>query len=76
MAQIKDTKLLKKIALLLKQIRHEKGLTQDEVFVDTNIHIARIETGRANPSVSTISTLCKYYNLKLADFFRRVEELK
>ncbi|KIC93553.1 helix-turn-helix domain-containing protein [Flavihumibacter solisilvae] len=76
MAQLKDTKLLKKIALMLKQIRQEKGLTQDEVFVDTNIHIARIETGRANPSISTLSELCKYFNLKLSDFFKRVEELK
>jgi transcriptional regulator with XRE-family HTH domain len=75
MAQLKDTILLKKIALMLKQIRQEKGLTQDEVFDATNIHIARIETGRANPSISTISTLCKYYNVKLSDFFRKVEEL-
>ena len=76
MAQIRDNKLLQKIALILKQIRQEKGLTQDDVLVDTKIHIARIETAKANLTVSTISELCKYYNLKLSDFFKKVEELK
>jgi transcriptional regulator with XRE-family HTH domain len=76
MANLKDSKLLQKIALILKELRDEKELTQEEVYNDTNIHIGRIETGKGNISVSTLSTLCTYYGIKFSDFLKRVEKLK
>jgi len=75
MGQIRDTKLLQRIALVAKQLREEKGLTQEEVYNDTNIHIGRIETAKANLSVSTLSALCKYYKLKPSEFHKMVESL-
>jgi len=75
MRQLRDTKLLKKIAIVLKRLREEKGVTQEQVYNDTNIHIGRIETASANLSVSTLSALCKYFKVKLSDFHRLVEEL-
>ena len=75
MGQIRDKKLLQKIALVLKQLRAEKAVSQDEVYVDTNIHIGRIETARANLTVSSLSTLAKYFKIKLSEFHKRVEEL-
>lgn len=74
MAQVRDTKLLQKIALVLKELRDEKGLTQEDVFNDTNIHIGRIETAKANLSVSTLAAICKYFRIKLSEFYLRVEE--
>jgi DNA-binding XRE family transcriptional regulator len=73
MAQVRDQKLIGKIALALKQLREEKGLSQEEVYNETNIHIGRIETGKANPTISTLSVLCKYYKLRLPQFFDLVE---
>ena len=73
MGQIRDTKLLKKIAIVLKQLREEKGLTQEDVYNDINIHIGRIETANGNLSVSTLSALCSYFDLELSAFFERVE---
>ncbi len=73
MAQIRDIKLLQKIALVLKELREENELTQEQVYNDTNIHIGRIETAKANLSVTTLSTLCKYFKIKLSEFHRRVE---
>ena len=73
MSQIRNTVLLEKIASVLKQLREAKGLTQEAVYNDTNIHIGRIETARANLSVSTLSALCKYFKIKLSDFFKMVE---
>ena len=75
MPQIKDTKLLQKIALVLKELRDTKGVTQDEVYDATNIHIGRIETAKANLSVSTLSTLAKYFKIKLSEFHKMVEEI-
>lgn len=67
--QRKNTKLLEAIAKRLKAIRSERGLSQEIVFNDTQIHIARIETANANVSVSTLYDLCCYYNITLQDFF-------
>lgn len=75
MGQIRDTKLLQRIALVAKQLREEKGLTQEDVYNDTNIHIGRIETAKANLSVSTLSALCKYYKVKVSEFHKMVESL-
>ena len=76
MAQIRDTKLLQKIALVVKQLRDEKGVSQEEVYNDVNIHVGRIETAKANLSVSTLSALCKYFKIKLSEFHKRVEDVK
>ncbi len=75
MGQIRDTKLLQRIALVIKELRDEKKLTQEDVYNDTNIHIGRIETAKANLTVSTLSALCKYLKIKVSDFHKRVEEL-
>lgn len=76
MEQIRDTRLLQKIALVIKELRDKKGLTQEDVYNETNIHIGRIETAKANLSVSTLSSLCKYFKIKLSDFFEMIESLK
>lgn len=75
MEQIRDTKLLQKISLVLKQLRAEKGVTQEDVYNDINVHVGRIETAKANLSVSTLSSLCKYFKIKLSDFHKMVENL-
>lgn len=70
--QIKNPKLLKAIGTRLRAIRKEKQLTQEEVYNDTDIHIARIETGTQNITVSTLSALCDYYAITLGGFFNGV----
>jgi transcriptional regulator with XRE-family HTH domain len=75
MPQIRDNKLLQKIAIVLKELRERHELSQEDVYNDINIHIGRIETAKANLSVSTLSALCKYFKISLSDFFKRVENL-
>lgn len=75
MGQLRDTKLLQKIALVIKELREARNLTQEEVYNDTNIHVGRIETAKANLSVSTLSALCKYFKIRMSDFHKRVEDL-
>ncbi|MCD7968954.1 MAG: helix-turn-helix transcriptional regulator [Alistipes sp.] len=47
-----------------------KGLSQIEVYIETNINVKRIEAGTQNISVSTLFTLCEYYGLTPEEFFR------
>lgn len=75
MGQIRDKKLLQKIALVVKELREEVDLSQEDVYNETNIHIGRIETAKANLSISTLSALCKFFKIKLSDFLKRVEAL-
>lgn len=67
--QRKNTELNSKIANRIKQLRNEKGISQDTFFIDTDIHIARIESGKSNITVSTLSSICDYFNITLSDFF-------
>ncbi len=62
--------LLDYIARRLKELRTEKGLNLEDVYNDTGIHIARIETAKLNLTISTLSQLCKYYNITLDSFFK------
>ncbi|HEV8286418.1 MAG TPA: helix-turn-helix transcriptional regulator [Chitinophagaceae bacterium] len=73
MAQIRDSKLLQKMAIIIKELREEKGVTQEEVYNEINIHIGRIETAKANLSIATLSALCKYFKIRISEFFKRVE---
>ena len=68
-----DPVLLEAISRRLKQIRKEKGLSQRIVYIDTDIHIGKIESGKINVSISTIHRLCEYYGLTLEEFFRGIE---
>ena len=74
MAQMRDEKLLLSIALVLKELRESRGVSQHDVYFDTNIHIARIENGKINPSVSTLAVLLKYFKIKMSEFYSMVEE--
>lgn len=75
MAQIRDFKLLKKIALVIKELRESRKVTQEDVYNELNIHIARIESAQSNISVSTLSALCSYFKISLSDFYKKVESI-
>ena len=75
MAQVKDGVLLKKIALCIKQIRSKSNITLDDFYVDTGIHLARIEQGKTNVSITTLAVICFYFNISLKEFFSLVEKI-
>lgn len=74
MAQIRDDKLLLRIALVLKELREQHDVSQEDVYIETNIHIGRIETCKSNLTVSTLSVLLKFFRINMSDFFARVDE--
>jgi len=73
MGQLRNTLLLKKIAAVVKELREDNNLTQEDVYYDTKIHIGRIEAYKTNISVSTLSVLCKYFEISLSEFYKKVE---
>ena len=73
LAKQHDKKLIKKIGIRLRDIRNERGITQEEFIYDTGIHIGRIETGTIDITISTLKRICVYYNITLEDLFKIVE---
>ena len=68
-----NRELLLKIAKRIKQLREEKGISQDVFYIETDIHIARIETGRLNITVSTLQDICNYFEISLSEFFMEIK---
>ena len=69
----RNEELVKAVGKRLRELRLAKGLSQDVVYIDTDVHIARVEMGRYNVTISTLSDLCDYYGITLKDFFKGVE---
>jgi transcriptional regulator with XRE-family HTH domain len=74
MAQVRNKELLWKIAERIRGLREERGLSQEKVYNETDVHIARIETAKVNISVSTLSKLCEYFGVSLTEFFKKIEK--
>ena len=71
--QFQDAEHLKTIILTIKEVRINHFVTLETFYFDTGIHLARIGQGKTNISVSTLSKICNYFNLSLADFFKLFE---
>ena len=65
----KDTELLHAVAGKLRRLRKACGASQKNIFIDTDIHVGRIELGKQNITLSTLAILCDYYKISLEDFF-------
>ena len=71
--QRKDPVLLMGVGKVIADLRDKKGLTQEDFYLETGIHVGRIEAGKSNPSIITMSEICRFFNISLAQFFKRVE---
>lgn len=65
--------VVRSVIARLRELRHERGQSQKEVFLDTDINIGRIESGHGNISISTLADLCAYYEIPLREFFDTLE---
>lgn len=70
--QRRNEYLVSRVVERLKQIRHERGLTQENVRFDTDLNIGRIESGSHSVSLTTLADLCDYYDITLSDFFHPI----
>lgn len=65
--------LISSIAKHIKQLRKDKGISQEVFYIDTDIHIGRIESGKSNITISTLSEICEYLNVSIVDFFKGIK---
>jgi transcriptional regulator with XRE-family HTH domain len=71
--QVKNNILIAKIVVCIKQIRNSKNITLEVFYFDTGIHLARIEQGKQNITISTLAQICEYFSVSLSEFFLMVE---
>lgn len=64
-----EKELLLTLAKRLKELRKEKGVTQEDVYNDTGIHIARIEQGKRDISYTTLCRLADYFEVNIGKFY-------
>ncbi len=74
--QYLNTELLNKVIACIKEIRKSKKITLEIFYFDTGVHLARIEQGKTNITVSTLSKICDYLEISLSDFFKMCESIK
>lgn len=60
---------VEKIAMRLKQLRAKRGWTQEQLAEKAGInrgYLARLETGRHDPTITTLEKLAKALRVKVA----------
>lgn len=61
------------VAARLRELREQKGVSQESVYIDTDLNIGRIEAAMNNLTVDTLAILCDYYGVTFEEFFRGIE---
>ena len=60
----------KKIILRVKELRRlHDHQSQEELAEATGLGIAQLESGKNFPNLTTITIICKFYNITLDEFF-------
>ena len=73
-----ELQLLKKIGSRIKQLREEKGFSQDRLGAEMKLdnkrlmeydksNISRLESGKTNPQIFTLYRIAKALDVSLAD---------
>lgn len=68
--------LQRKFGLVLKQIRKEKGFSQESLANTADIdrtYVSDIEKGEKNISLRIIEKLCNTLQVSLSEFFNQIE---
>ncbi len=66
---MENQELLLTLSKRLKELRNQKKVTQEDVYNDTGIHVARIEQGKRDISYTTLCRLADYFGVEL-EYFR------
>ncbi|MGH7270419.1 MAG: helix-turn-helix domain-containing protein [Polyangiaceae bacterium] len=69
----------KRLGLRLRQVREQKGLTQEEAAEKAAIHakhLGVIEGGKANTTFGTLVALAYAYEVSLAVFFENTPTIR
>lgn len=63
-------RIASKIILRVKELRRlHDHQSQEELAEATGLGIAQLESGKNFPNLTTITIICKFYNITLDEFF-------
>lgn len=68
--------VVKQFAKVLQELRHERGLSQEELAEKCNLHdryISFLERGLRQPTITTIFKLAKALNISPSKLIEKVE---
>ena len=74
----KDTSVEKSFGQVLRQIRQEQGLSQEELGLESGYHrtyISLLERGKKNPSLQTIFQLATALKVEPSEIISHVQAL-
>ena len=72
----KDVGLERLFGRILRELRTERGLSQEELGFESNYHrtyISQLERGQKNPSLKAIFRLAEALGVKPSEMIRRIE---
>ena len=67
-----DAAFKKKVSLQIKRLRRQNGVTQEKFYSDTNINIARLESGKIDIRLETLRKVCYYFDVPLSGFKKSI----
>src|ERR1700749_5015604 len=62
----------KKVALQIKRLRRQNQVSQEKFYSETNINIARLESGKVDIRLDTLRKVCYYFDVSLSGFFHGI----
>jgi len=62
------------LPLLLKDLRIENGMSQGDVYILTNVNVARLENKALDCNLATLKSLADCCEIPVAEIFRWVED--
>lgn len=69
---LKKENILVLVGKRIKQLREQKCIEQQDFAAMCNFeksNLSRLESGRTNPTIKTLSTITKSLNVSLSEFF-------
>lgn len=67
-----NSRLIEKIVLRIKKLREDKGISLQQFYEDTGVHLARIESEKRDIPITTLARICDYFKISLKDFFEDI----
>lgn len=72
-------KIREKLGIVIKDMRLSKGISQEQLALETNIdrtYVSDIEKGTRNVSIEIIEKLANYFKVPISAIFLLIEKIK
>jgi transcriptional regulator with XRE-family HTH domain len=74
MARNREKGFARAVVSRIKKLREQKGITLQEFYNDTGIHLARIESEERDLRIGTVKQICDYFGVSVTEFFKGIEK--